>query len=177
MADNKEERPRRKAGRTLLVSTENNDDLSFTGQTDTHTTNSGSRFLVFDTVDNAGSAYKTLRENGVRTKYCYYKIFFRLKDVELENVEYDTLKEEVTSLANSLDDVNVLYFKFYTKNKTLMGSGDLTVDTKVGLDNLVSNKELTFSKGAVSFYRFKVKSKNDDNHDDNHDDVNAVTHA
>ena len=42
-------------------------------------------------------------------------------------------------------------------------SGDLTVDTKQGLDNLVSNKELTFSKGSASFYRFKVKSGKQDN--------------
>ena len=153
-----EQRPRRKAGRTLLVSNEYTEKLSFDGLKDTHTTDGGSRFLVFDTVDNARSAYKTLRENGVRTKYCYYKVFFRLKDVELENMEYDVLKEELISLANSVDDTNVLYFKFYTRNKTLMGSGDLTVDTKLGLDNLVSSKELNFNKGNASFYRFKVKS-------------------
>ena len=153
-----EQRPRRKAGRTLLVSNENTDELSFEGLKDTHKTDSGSRFLVFDTVDSARSAYKTLRENGVRTKYCYYKVFFRLKDIELENMQYDSLKEQVISLANSIDDTNVLYFKFYTRNKTLMGSGDLTVDTKLGLDNLVSSKELNFNNGNACFYRFKVKS-------------------
>ncbi len=159
---NNEQRPRRKAGRTLLVSNEHKEEVSFEGMRDTHTTSSGSRFLVFDTVENARSAYKTLREDGVRSKYCYYKAFFRLKDVDLENVEYDKLKEEVTALADSLEGVNVLYFKFYTKNKTLMGSGDLTVDTKAGLDKLVSEREITFSKGSVSFYRFKVRSKNEE---------------
>ena len=162
-SNSNEQRPRRKAGRTLLVSNEHTDELSFDGLKDTHTTDSGSRFLVFDTVDNARSAYKSLRENGVKTKYCYYKVFFRLRDVELENVEYDSLKEEVTTLANSVEDTNVLYFKFYTKNKALMGSGDLTVDTKLGLDNLVSQKELTFSKGSASFYRFKVRSEKQNN--------------
>ena len=53
------------------------------------------------------------------------------KENELAEIKksYDSLKEEVTTLANSVEDANVLYFKFYTKNKALMGSGDLTVDT------------------------------------------------
>jgi len=158
----KEQRPRRKAGRTLLVSNEHKDNLSFDGLDNTHTTSSGSRFLVFDNVENARSAYKTLRESGVRTKYSYYKVFFRLKDVDLDNVEYDELKNAVKELATSCNDVDVLYFKFYTKNKTLMGSGDLTVDTKEGLDALVSQKEMDFANGSASFYRFKLKSKDED---------------
>ena len=158
----KEQRPRRKAGRTLLVSNEHKEDLSFDGLVNTHTTSSGSRFLVFDNVENARSAYKSLRENGVRTKYSYYKVFFRLKDVDLQNVEYDELKNSVKELASSCGNVEVLYFKFYTKNKTLMGSGDLTVDTKEGLDALVSHKELEFAGGSASFYRFKLKSRDDD---------------
>ena len=168
-----EQRSRRKAGRTLLISNEYSEKLSFDGLKETHTTDGGSRFLVFDTIDNARSAYKTLRENGVRTKYCYYKVFFRLKDVELENMEYDSLKDEIISLANSIEDTNVLYFKFYTRNKTLMGSGDLTVDTKLGLDNLVSSKELNFNNGNASFYRFKVKSGKQSNNIEGNLDVLA----
>lgn len=161
----KETRPRRKAGRTLLVSNEHKEELSLDGLVNTHTTSSGSRFLVFDNVENARSAYKKLRDDGVRTKYSYYKIFFRLKDVNLENVEYDELKNSVKELATSCGNVDVLYFKFYTKNKTLMGSGDLTVDTKEGLDALVSQKEMKFGEGSASFYRFKLKSKDDDGQD------------
>ena len=164
----KEQRPRRKAGRTLLVSNEHKEELTFDGLVNTHTTNSGSRFLVFDNVENARSAYKKLRDDGVRTKYSYYKVFFRLKDVSLDNVEYDELKNSVKELASSCGDVDVLYFKFYTKNKTLMGSGDLTVDTKEGLDALVSQKEMSFAGGSASFYRFKLKSRDDEDGDDAH---------
>jgi len=162
----KEQRPRRKPGRTLLVSNEHKEEISFEGLSNVHTTSSGSRFLVFDNVENARSAYKQLRESGVRTKYSYYKVFFRLKDVDLENVDYDELKTSVKELAASCKDVDVLYFKFYTKNKVLMGSGDLTVDTKEGLDSLVSEKEMSFSKGTASFYRFKLKSKDGEDEDD-----------
>ena len=38
-----------------------------------------------------------------------------------------------------------------------MGSGDLTVDTKDGLDELVKMKDVEFKDGSVSFYRFKLK--------------------
>ena len=115
-------------------------------------------FIVFDTVENAKAAYESLEEGGVRIKYSYYKLFFRMKEVDLENVEYDELKTSIKELATACDDVDILYFKFYTKNKKLMGSGDLTVDTKEGLDSLVSQKEMSFANGNVSFYRFKVKS-------------------
>ena len=155
----KEQRPKGKAGRTLLVSNEHKDELSFDGLINTHVTNSGSRFIVFDNIDNARSAYKTLRETGVKTKYSYYKCFFRLKDSNLE--DYDQVKNSVKELATSCNDVDVLYIKLYTKNKQLMGSGDLTVDTKEGLDALVSQKEMKFEDGSASFYRFKLKSRDD----------------
>ena len=38
-----------------------------------------------------------------------------------------------------------------------MGSGDLTVDTKDGLDELVKMKDTEFKDGSISFYRFKLK--------------------
>ncbi len=69
------------------------------------------------------------------------------------------MKNSVKELATSCNDVDVLYIKLYTKNKQLMGSGDLTVDTKEGLDALVSQKEMKFEDGSASFYRFKLKSR------------------
>jgi hypothetical protein len=160
-------RPRRKAGRTLLISSEHTEELTNTGiLTDkTHKTDGGSRFVVFDTTENARSAFRNLRSEGVRVKYSYYKVFFRLSDVDLENIEYDALKESVKEMISTLGDgtTNVLYFKFYTKNSTLMGSGDLTVDTKEGLDVLVNDNEYTFSKGKVSFFRYRVRKQDDSN--------------
>ncbi len=162
-------RPRRKAGRTLLISSEHTEQLTNPGiLTDKiHKTEGGSRFVVFDTTENARSAFRSLRSDGVRVKYSYYKVFFRLSDVDLENIEYDALKDSVKEMISSLGDgsINVLYFKFYTKNSTLMGSGDLTVDTKEGLDLLVNDNEYTFNKGKVSFFRYRVRKQDDENNE------------
>lgn len=162
-------RPRRKAGRTLLISSEHTEELSVPGiLTDKiHKTEGGSRFVVFDTTENARSAFRSLRNDGIRVKYSYYKVFFRLSDVDLENVEYDSLKDSVKEMISSLGDgsISVLYFKFYTKNSTLMGSGDLTVDTKEGLDLLVNDNEYTFDKGKISFFRYRVRKQDDENNE------------
>ena len=71
-------RPRRKAGRTILVSSDWTADIAEEGSINTHTTENGARFIVFDTIENARSAFKNLKDSGARVKYSYYKIFFRL---------------------------------------------------------------------------------------------------
>lgn len=152
-----QEKPKRKVGRTILINSDYKEEVNYDGLKDVHTTQSGSRFLVFDTKENSSKAFEDLQEKNVRAKYPYYKIFFRFKDVDLQGVEYDDLKQEVQKVINSLDNVEVLYFKFYTKNKELMGSGDLTVDTKDGLDQLVNTTDLEFSKGKMNFYRFRLR--------------------
>ena len=147
---------KKKPGRTLLVSSEYKDEINLSGLKDIHETSSGSRFLVFDNTENAKDGYESLKEKGVKTKYSYYKVFLRLKDVNLDS-NYDDLKNDLIELSTKLNNVNILYLKFYTKDKKLMGSGDLTVDTKDGLDELVKMKDLEFKEGSVSFYRFKLK--------------------
>ena len=45
-----------------------------------------------------------------------------------------------------------------------MGSGDLTVDSKEGLDELVNKREIAFKEnGSISFYRFKIKNDEQSN--------------
>ncbi len=146
----------RKPGRTLLVSNEYKEEINLDGLDNIHETSSGSRFLVFNSTDNARDAYEFLIEKGVKTKYSYYKVFLRLRDINLD-VDYDELKNDLIELSSKLKNVNILYLKFYTKDKRLMGSGDLTVDTKDGLDELVKMKDTEFKDGSVSFYRFKLK--------------------
>ena len=155
-------RPRRKPGRTILVSSDWKEEISVEGVKNTHKTDNGARFVVFDTLENARSAFKSLRESGARVKYSYYKAFFRLSNCNLEDVKYDDLKDKVKEVISSLGAENILYFKFYTKNGNIIGSGDLTVDTKDSLDALVSSNENSFGDGNISFYRFKVK-RSDEN--------------
>jgi len=152
----------RKEGRTLLINCDYTEEINLNGIQKIHQTNSGSRFVVFDTTENARSAFKNFKELNIKVKYSYYKIFFRLADVDLQNVMYDDLKDQIKNMINELNDVNILYFKFYTKNGNLMGSGDLTVDTKDSLDLLVANNEYDFGNGKISFYRYHVR-KNRDN--------------
>ena len=151
-------RPRRKAGRTILVSSDWKNEINVEGVLNTHQTDNGARFVVFDTIENARSAFKSLRDLGARVKYSYYKVFFRISDYDLKDVKYDELKEKVKELLTNLGVENVLYFKFYTKNNEIIGSGDLTVDTKETLDLLISSNENDFGEGKVSFYRFKMKT-------------------
>ena len=73
----------RKPGRTLLVSNEYKEEINLDGLDNIHETSSGSRFLVFNTTDNARDAYEFLKEKGVKTKYSYYKVFLRLRDINL----------------------------------------------------------------------------------------------
>jgi hypothetical protein len=153
-------KPRRKEGRTLLVSSDWKDDIDQDGIQRTHQTDGGARFVVFDTTENARLALKNLKDLGAQVKYSYYKIFFRLSDIDLESTTYDELKKQVKDMISVLGNINVLYFKFYTKNNNLIGSGDLTVDTKESLDLLVSKDDNEFGEGKISFYRYRVR-KND----------------
>ena len=81
--------------------------------------------------------------------------------MNLENIEYNLLKESINKFLEKELGVNVLYFKFYTKNKQLMGSGDLTTDTKASFDKLINLNDIVIdeeAKSTVSFFRFKVKT-------------------
>jgi len=157
-------RPRRKAGRTILVSSDCKNEINAEGITGTHITETGARFVVFDTVENARSAFKILKDSGARVKYSYYKVFFRISNYNFKDVNYDDLKEKVKNLLEKLGVEKLLYFKFYTKNNEIIGSGYLTVDTKETLDLLISSNETKFDEeGSISFYRFKVR-RNEEEH-------------
>jgi len=147
----------RKPGRTLLISNDHQDELNVDGIMNTHITDSGSRFVVFDTIENAQQAFDQLTNEGVKVKYSYYKLFFRLRDMNLENTTYDEIKNEIKTRLSQLDDVNIVYFKLYTKNRELIGSGDLTVDCKDALDTLVNTREIELNNGSMSVYRYKFR--------------------
>ena len=152
---------RRKEGRTILISNDENIEAKFDGIQDIHITNNGSRFIVFDTLENSVKAYNFLKENNVKVKYSYYKLFFRIKNMNLENMEYNILKEIISKYLEKELGVNILYFKFYTKNKQLMGSGDLTTDTKASFDKLINLNDIVIdeeTKSTISFFRFKIKT-------------------
>ena len=150
-----------KSGRTLLISNQHHDyELVHSGIKNIHTTDNGSRFVVFDTVENASKAYEFLVSDNITTKYSYYKSFFRLRDIDLDQ-DYNTLKNSILNVLSS-HNLNVIYFKFYTKNKKLIGSGDLTIDTKESIDSLINDKNIKINDGVINFYRFKLNTKLDE---------------
>ena len=152
---------KKKSGRTLLIDANDKTELSYDTIESIHQTSNGSRFVVFNTAEDGEKAYNELTENGVRVKYSYYKIFFRLRDMDLHDASYDILKAEIMAKLLSLGEkINVLYFKFYTKNNQLIGSGDLTLDSKDSLDAVVEQREIELSNGKVSLYRYRLRSRN-----------------
>jgi len=163
MSENK--RPKRKEGRTILFDSNSKEEVNDDGVKNIHKTDGGTRFIVFDTIENASSAYEKHKDAGAKVKYAYYKIFFRLSEYDLATAKYDDLKEEVQKFLSIRGINNVLYFKFYTQNGVLMGSGDLTVDTKEDMDLLVSNNESDFCEGKISFYRYRVRKNTQDSKD------------
>lgn len=148
----------KKAGKTILISNEYQEDISFEGIDKIHKTENGSRFVIFDNVEHAKEALESLISNDVRVKYSYYKLFFRLRDMELQNMKYDELKETLKS-SLSEQDVNTLYLKFYTKNGQLIGSGEITLDSKDVIDTLLNKRSLSLGDGSISFYKFRHQKK------------------
>jgi hypothetical protein len=183
--ENKQQRPRTKAGRTLLVKPSNGSFnasvleglAGLTGKH--HTEKSNSYFLVFTTPQEALAALKSIKNKSgqsVRIKFAHYRIFFKV-DGLTDSTDYNTTKSAHIDMINKLATNNhggVLYYRLYRKDTKFLGSGDLTVDTKEVFDKLLSEDSLkTFKADNFSgtHFRYKKTDGNQDNHDnqDNQD--------
>ena len=170
----------RKAGRTLLVSPTNNTGKSetifskLTGLTTNHSTDNGSFFLTFDTVQNALDSFQYLRQNHpeIRVKFARYQIFFTISGLNSSS-DYSVVKQNITNFVEKEAGANVLYFKLYRKGDKYIGCGDLTVDTKDTMDKLLNKegplKNYTIGELSGSFYRYNKTQSN--THDENHEHV------
>jgi hypothetical protein len=171
----KQNRPRTKAGRTLLVKPSNgNFDASIfeglAGLTSKHhTEKSNSHFLIFSTAQEALAALKTIKNKSgqsARVKFAHYRIFFKVEGLT-DSSDYNTVKTAHTDMINKLATDNqggVLYYRLYRKENKFIGCGDLTVDTKDVFDKLLSAENLkTFTGEGFSgtHYRYKKNDTND----------------
>jgi len=159
-----------KAGRTLLVSTTNNLSKiestfsNLTGLTVSHSTENGSFFLTFDTVENSLASFHSLREDSqIRVKFANYKIFFKVTGLS-DSSDYTNVKQNMTNFIENESGAIVLYFKLYRKGDTYLGLGDFTVDTKEAMDKLLNKegnlKNYTIGDLTGTFYRFnKTQNK------------------
>jgi hypothetical protein len=166
----KQNRPRSKAGRTLLVKPSNgNFDVSvfegLAGLTSKHHTDkSNSHFLTFSTPQDALSALKKIKgTQNARAKFAHYRIFFKVEGLT-DSSDYNAVKTAHTDLINKLGG-GVLYYRLYRKENKFIGCGDLTVDTKAVFDKLLSDEESKeFKTEGFSGTHFRYKKTNDDEH-------------
>ena len=161
----------RKAGRTLLVKSFSNTPITDTTfnslvglQNKTETKSSGSYFLTFDTVENAVSAFKTLRADStdIRVKFSYYRIFFTMNGLT-DTIDYNQTKQTFTNWICEKTGTDVLFCKFYRKNNQYIGCGDLTLDTLDSMNLLLSKengfKDYTLGALSGSFFRYNGKKE------------------
>lgn len=151
----------RKPGRTLVVkSSDSVDSSTFTGLQNSVQTTNGSQFFVFDTIDNASTAFKTLKESNHKVKFAHYRLFFTMNGLD-ESVSYNDLKTQHINWIVANSDADVLFYKQYRKGGKFLGCGDLTIDTKESMDKLLDKdglKNYSFDKFTGTFYRFNKKS-------------------
>ena len=157
----------KKAGRTLLIKTivdfDENQFKTLEGVQSVFKNKLGdSIFVVFDNIKNATDGIKEIRQNygksyNLKIKFSYYKLFFKLNGIS-DDDDYNTIKKGLLDLIG--DNASVLYCKLYSKDKSYLGCGDLTVDTLEGLNNLLSLekglKEFKFDKYNGIFYKFNT---------------------
>ena len=160
----------RKAGRTLLVKVlgenVNLDSMELVGLTNKHfTEKSNSYFLTFDTVPNSLNAMRLIRkefDTNVRVKVAHYRVFFTLENLD-DSMEYNTVKTQHRDLVQNEGKCSVLYYKLYRKDNKYLGCGDMTLDTKEGLDYLMSSdglKEFSLECGVSgSHYRYRTQKE------------------
>lgn len=169
----------RKAGRTLLVSPTNNTGKNetifskLTGLSTNHSTENGSFFLTFYTVQNALDSFQYLRQNHpeIRVKFARYQIFFTISGLNSSS-DYSVVKQNITNFVEKEAGANVLYFKLYRKGDKYLGCGDFTIDTKDAMDKLLkkegSLKNYTIGELTGTFYRYNKTKQNQNNEDFEH---------
>lgn len=169
----------KKPGRTLLVSATNQSSKNktilskLTGLTSNHSTENGSFFLTFDTIQNSLDSFSYLRENHpeFRVKFARYQIFFTITGLE-NSSDYGVVKQDITNFVEKEAGAHILYFKLYRKGDKYLGCGDFTIDTKDAMDKLLkkdsSIKNYTIGELSGSFYRYNKTKQNQNNEDFEH---------
>lgn len=177
--NNKQMKPRRKMGKTLLVSPPRASDVVVNGDYFTKenltglekvTEKDGKFFLLFGDYSQAKDALiKLKKEFNYFVKFVHYKIFFKCSQLAdqtpNEEFEHKTFKEAMRNLVQTKTNGHVLYAPrlYLTPDKSkYVGCGNITVDTKECEDSLLDRDgSLKFSKIGengtyeVAFYRFR----------------------
>lgn len=141
-------------GRTLIV--KDNDELNYIGKQNVIKTNNNNTFVEFDNYDNAKNALDDLKNKNIRCKYSYYKLFFRMNNINLNNITYDDLKELIKSeLLKNFPNIGIIGLRFNRVDDNFTGTGDITVDLKNDFDTLLNYQLSLTENGSIVFYKFK----------------------
>ena len=157
----------KKISRTILIKSDNYLDSNLFNKYEGilkvyPTKNNKLLFLTFDTIDNSLNTFKLLKKNkDLYVKFSYYKIFFTINGLN-NTTNYNEIKKDLINyLTDKVNNINILYCKFYYKNNTYLGCGDLTIDTFDSLISILSkeqqNKEFSFKSYSGIFYKFTEK--------------------
>jgi hypothetical protein len=157
--DGSDKRTKGVPSRTIVITSPYDDTMEFVGKLNVENGNRDTKFVTFDTLENAETALESLVADGVKSKFSYYKMFFRLANVDLKTVTYDDLKEMVKDeLLKHNSKLNVLFLRFNRNYNEFTGSGSVTVDLKSDFDNLLETKTLEFKDGGnVTLYKYDMK--------------------
>ena len=161
----------RKAGKTLLLKAKDGSNISekwfksLEGLVSHNKTErTGSYFLTFSDTEKSLDALKHFRkehDNDIMVKFAHYRVFFTMENLK-DETDYHEIKDRHVKFVQDNTDSEVLYYKLY-RNKSYLGCGDLTIDTKDALDKLLSqdqNKEFDLGSGNSGvFYRYNRKDK------------------
>lgn len=149
-------------GRTIYVISENEyTKESFAGiNTITEGRTPNSKFIVFDTVENAKIAFGSLMADKVRANYQKYQLFFKYNNLNQADT-FDNIKNMTINKIKEFDtDSNITAFQLKRRNDRYAGWGDCSVDTKEAQDNLLSVKQLELGSGMeATFSRFQRRTR------------------
>merc|ERR1712188_111508 len=152
----------KRCGKTLLI---NNVINKYTadGLINCYISNNGFTFLTFNDIECSTKAYNDLKNNNNnKVKYSFYKIFLRFKTEQLTNdYNFFTLREKIIKNINEKLNIDNINIKLYTKDKKIIGSGEIIVDTKDALDLLLKERTLKLDDIIdLNFYKFKINKLN-----------------
>ena len=146
-----------KEGRTLLIM-KDQEVGEFENVISNFVSESGTRFIEFDSVVNCKKVYDELLNNNIKCKFSHYNLFFRIKK-NLDDIDTDDFKKLFTTkLESQNEDINILDINLYIKNNKLIGTGYLVVDKIKDFNNILDNNKLILSEKNehefIIFYKY-----------------------
>ena len=128
-------------------------------------------FLFFDNIENSSKAFDELQSNQIKSKYSYYKSFFRITK-EINELSLDDIKSLISkSLKNVVNSINIINIRIYKYKTDFINSGYLLIDSnddfnQILKDPIYLNDDQT---EFIKYYRFNNRSNEKLNENSNNE--------